>query len=144
MYDLHACISCPYIVNECDVYCDSLNTRKHVTRETICIPRIAITPCMFLLLYRTMFLPYKLTPHLISFTGFKKGSTAFSASIHIATGHKGTRKAKHSTLTSAVDKFAGLNVQMQCIVLYSNAFYKPWSKLCVKSIFFEEMKRQLS
>ncbi len=37
-----------------------------------------------------------------------------------------------------------LQVEMTCVILYSNSWYHPWSKLCVKSIQLRDVKRQLS
>ena len=91
-----------------------------------------------------MFLPYKLTPHLITLTNFNRGSSSFSATIQLATGHRGTKRAKHSTIKNAVRKLASRGNNMSCVVLYSDAWYKPWSKLCVKSVTLANMKRQLS
>ena len=92
---------------------------------------------------RSMFLPYTLTPHLISFTGFQRGSSTFSATIQLATGHRGTRRAKHSTIKGAIGKLAWCGDRMECVVLYSNTWYQPWSRLCVKEVTLLEMKRQL-
>ncbi len=90
-----------------------------------------------------MFLPYTLTPHLISFTNCQHDSSTFSATIQLATGHKGTRRAKHSTSKRAIGKLASHGDKMSCVVLYSNAWYHPWSTLCVKDVTLSEMKRQL-
>ena len=92
---------------------------------------------------RSMFLPYTLTPHLISLTGFQRGSSTFTAVIQLATGHRGTRRAKHSTIKDAISKLASRGDRMECVVLYSNAWYQPWSTLCVKEVTLSEMKRRL-
>ena len=95
--------------------------------------------------HRSMILPYKLTPHLIILTGFKKGQTDFSSQILLGTGHKGSQRMKHTTAQSAVQKLHSSNREatMTCVVLYSNEWYKPWSKLCVKEIKIEDIKNQL-
>ena len=51
-----------------------------------------------------MILPYKLTPHLISLTGFQDGRTDFSAEILLGTGHKGSKRMKHTTAQSALQR----------------------------------------
>ena len=94
--------------------------------------------------HRSLFLPYKLTPHLINFTNFERGSSNFSATIQLATGHKNTKRAKHSTIKDAIRNLASRGDNMSCVVLYSNAWYKPWSRLCVKMIALTDIKRQLN
>lgn len=87
-------------------------------------------------LSRSMFLPLTLTPNLISFTGFKKGSTDFTATILLGTGHKGSAKLSHATASRTLQSLKSNNqdVKMICIVLYSNTWYSPYSKLCEKEI----------
>ena len=95
--------------------------------------------------HRSMILPYKLTPHLITFTGFTKGKTDFTSQILLGTGHKGSQRMKHITAQNAIKKLHSSNHQamMKCVVVYSNSWYKPWSKLCVKEIKIEDIKNQL-
>ncbi len=85
-----------------------------------------------------MFLPYKLTPHLITTIGYKKGSSQFSATVLIGTGHKGSHRMKHSTLTGAMKKLAYHTSKMPIVVLYSRSWYLPWSRLCVKDVDLKE------
>ncbi len=37
-----------------------------------------------------------------------------------------------------------VQVEMACVVLYSNSWYHPWSKLCVKSVQLRDVLHQLS
>lgn len=83
-----------------------------------------------------MFLPLTLTPNLISFTGFKKGSTDFTATILLGTGHKGSAKLSHATASRTLHSLKSNNqdVELICTLLYSNTWYSPYSKLCEKEI----------
>ena len=89
-----------------------------------------------------MFLPYRLTPHLITFNNFSKGSTSFKATIKLGTGHKGSHKMKHTTVTNNLRRLNGGTV-MSCTLLYSNAWYQPYSKLCEKSLTLNEFGKDL-
>ena len=82
----------------------------------------------------------------MTFSRFEKGSTDFTARILLGTGHKGSHKMKHSTLTGVVAKLtrANLHVTMDCVVLYSKAWYQPYSKLCVKAIDLKTIENQIS
>ena len=92
-----------------------------------------------------MFLPYKLTPHLISCSGFEKGSTSFSAVVQLGTGHQGSPKMRHATATNALRKLRGVNglAHLHCTLLYSNAWYKPYSKLCEAVKTLDDIGMQL-
>ena len=94
---------------------------------------------------RSMFLPYKLTPHLISFSGFKKGSTSFSAVVQLGTGHKGSPKMLHVTATNALRSLRSVNgrAPLHCILLYSNTWYKPYSRLCEDVKTLDDIGTQL-
>jgi len=82
--------------------------------------------------HRSMFLPYKLTPNLISFSGFEAGKTMFTGTVLIGTGHKGSHKMKHSTAQNAIQKLmrGRSEAELHLTLLYSNNWYKPYSKLC--------------
>ena len=90
-----------------------------------------------------MFLPYKLTPDLISLSGFEKGKTAFSATILLGTGHKGSHKIHHNTIKNALKKLRGVNAstELECVILYANAWYHPYSKLCKETTTLEVIAR---
>lgn len=81
-----------------------------------------------------MFLPYRLTPHLITLSGYKKGSTQFTATVLLGTGHMGSHKMKHTTVTRALQQLTNRTSQMTCVVVYADAWYHPWSRLCVKEV----------
>lgn len=91
-----------------------------------------------------MFLPYKLTPHLITVKGFDKGSTKFTATILLGTGHKGSHKMKHSTAHTALTNLTQHTAVMPCVVLYAEHWYHPWSRLCMKNVDLKEALSGLS
>eukprot|EP00731_Ephydatia_muelleri_P024755 Em0016g1026a len=91
---------------------------------------------------RSMFLPYRLTPHLITFTDFSNGSTSFKATIRLGTGHKGSHKMKHSTVSDNLRRLNG-STAMLCTLMYSNAWYQPYSKLCESSIPLHEFGKDM-
>ena len=91
---------------------------------------------------RSMFLPYRLTPHLITFTDFSNGSTSFKATIRLGTGHKGSHKMKHSTVSNNLRRLNG-STAMLCTLMYSNAWYQPYSKLCESSIPLHEFGKDM-
>ena len=103
---------------------------------------------------RSMFLPYKLTPHLISlnWSGEKSAgqssSVQFSAKVLLGTGHKGSQRMKHGTAISVVKKLLGQGYsggcEMECVVMYKQAWYQPWSKLCAKSVDLKDVSRAIS
>lgn len=75
-------------------------------------------------------LPYQLTPHLIKFNGFEKGSTRFSAVISLGTGEQGKPSIKRSVIVNNARRVSGSNSTMYCTLLYSTAFYLPYSPMC--------------
>ena len=89
-----------------------------------------------------MFLPLTLTPHLISFVGFKKGSTQFTATVLLGTGHKGSARLSHATAKQTLQKLKTRNsdAAMTCSLLYSNNWYSPYSKLSEKEISLSNIK----
>ena len=92
---------------------------------------------------RSMFLPYRLTPHLITFEGFRKGSTSFKATIRLGTGHKGSHKMKHTTVTNNLRRIDGSAAVMSCALMYSNAWYQPYSTLCVERLTVNEFGKDM-
>ena len=93
-----------------------------------------------------MFLPYKLTPNLISFSGFEAGKTTFTGTVLIGTGHKGSHKMKHSTAQGAIQKLmrAQPETELDLTLLYSNDWYKPYSKLCQTAISLSSIEDDIS
>ena len=88
-----------------------------------------------------MFLPLRLSPHLVSFVGFTEDSSEFSATILLGTGHRGSVRLSHRT---ALDTLAKLkrrdsNARMTCTLLYSNSWYAPFSKLAEKEISLRDI-----
>lgn len=94
--------------------------------------------------FRSMFLPYKLTPHLITLRGFKKGSTHFTATLLLGTGHKGSQRVKHATATGALRNLVPHTSHMPCVVTYAQTWYHPWSRLCAKDVNLNEVLESLT
>ena len=92
-------------------------------------------------LYRagwTDMLPYQLTPNLITFTGFQKGSTKFSAVVRLGTGEQGEPSIKRSVIIDNARKMSSSSSTMYCVLLYSNAFYLPLTPLCSYDMMVSE------
>ncbi len=79
---------------------------------------------------RSAFLPYQLTPSLITFTGFKKDSKRFTASIEIGTGKQGKPSFSHQVIINNCHKVHNIHTPLTCELLYSNAMYLPYVPLC--------------
>ena len=122
-------------------------TNFNITFITWPLPSLSIHP-----LCRSLFLPYRLTPHLISVNwnvGKSIGNSnavRFSAVIQLGTGHKGSQRMKHETAVNAVKKLLGTrsDIQMDCVVMYKQAWYQPWSKLCAKTVNMEDINQAIS
>lgn len=86
--------------------------------------------CSSFIFCRSAFLPYQLTPDLISTTGFQAGSTHFHATIWIGTGERGRPSIGRDLIKNNAQKVQGSSSVMYCTLLYSNAFYLPYTPLC--------------
>ena len=116
---------------------------------------VSICPVLLMpLSCRSIFLPYKLTPHFISlnWSGEKSAgqssSVQFSARVLLFTGHKGSQRMKHGKTIRVVKKLLGRGYsggcEMECVVMYRQAWYHPWSKLCAKSVDLKDVSRAIS
>lgn len=76
---------------------------------------------------RSAFLPFILTPHLVNANDFIKGRTNFSTQIEIGTGKGGTMKAKHTTIDSTLKRLSATEVDV--VVLYSYGMFYPYCEL---------------
>ena len=88
-----------------------------------------------------MFLPLTLTPHLISFVGFTGGSREFSATVLLGTGQGGSARVSHSTIIDTLNRLRGRNstARVTCILLYSDSWYSPYSKLTEREVSLEDI-----
>lgn len=93
-----------------------------------------------------MYLPYKLTPHLISLPGFEVGKTSFFGTVLIGTGHMGSHGVKHSTVQNALKDLTSINSDTElCLtLLYANTWYKPYSKLCQEVVSLKSIERDIN
>lgn len=93
-----------------------------------------------------MYLPYKLTPHLISLSGFETGETAFSGTVLIGTGHMGSHRVKHSTIQNALKNLMRINsdTELCLMLLYVNNWYKPYSKLCQEVVALKSIDKDVN
>ena len=82
-----------------------------------------------------------LSPHLISFDGFKEQSREFSATIQLGTGHKGSARLSHTTARDTLQKLKrnGPSTRVTCTLLYSNSWFYPYSKLAEREISLEDI-----
>lgn len=96
--------------------------------------------------HRSMYLPYKLTPHLISLSGFEAGETVFSGTVLIGTGHMGSHRVKHSTFQNALKNLMSINSDSElCLtLLYVNTWYKPYSKLCQEAVTLKSIDKDVN
>ena len=92
-------------------------------------------------MHRAVFLPLTLSPHLISFVGFSKGSSEFTATVLLGTGHGGSARVSHGTIQRTLEQLKRLdfNARMTCSLLYSDSWYAPYSKLAEKEISLEDI-----
>lgn len=92
-------------------------------------------------LLRSAFLPLTLSPYLISFVGFEKGSAQFSATVLLGTGHRGSARVSHHTISETLRKLKRQSSGgvMICTLLYSSSWYAPYSKLMEKSLSLEDL-----
>ena len=80
----------------------------------------------------------------MSFVGFKEESREFSATILLATGHRGSAKLSHKTISDTLKKLKSYNarVHMTCTLLYANSWYAPYSKLTETELALEDITLQ--
>ena len=93
---------------------------------------------------RTGILPYTLTPHLITPVNFiNAGTTRFSATIRIGTGEYRSLRLSRSTIVSNATSLSYIAEEIEFILLYGTAWYRPYSKLCSRTIAFDELCTEL-
>ena len=92
----------------------------------------------FYFLYRSVFLPYKLTPGLVEFTNFQEGSTDFQVTIYLATGRNKSKRVSAATLKRVLDQLRSAP-SLQCVLRFSTAWYKPYQQLCSVETSFGEI-----
>ena len=65
----------------------------------------------------------------------------WSATIRLGGGHGGSHRAKHSTFTSKLSQLG--KGHLTCTLLYSAAWYKPYSQLCDKEVLLSNVATHL-
>ena len=88
-------------------------------------------------LFRSIFLPYKLTPDLVEFTSFQDGSTSFQVTIYLATGKNKSRRVSKPRIESVLSNLRGTHVH--CILRFSTAWFKPYQQLCTVDTNIDEL-----
>ncbi|XP_065915124.1 uncharacterized protein [Dysidea avara] len=92
---------------------------------------------LLITLTRSIFLPYKLTPNLVEFTSFEQGSGKFKFILYPLTGRSKSKRFSRRRIRNILKSLHG--IQLQCILRFSTAWYKPYQQLCVVDINIDEV-----